>query len=42
METQHFDRFDDPVVAADVAHHLHPFTDYAEMREKGTRIITHD
>jgi putrescine aminotransferase len=41
METQHFDRFDDPVVAADVAHHLHPFTDYAEMREQGTRIITH-
>ena len=30
-----------PLVATDVAHHLHPFTDYGEARQDGTRIITH-
>ena len=25
----------------DAAHHLHPFTDHKELREIGSRIITH-
>ena len=25
----------------DAAHHLAPFTDYAEIREHGARVITH-
>ncbi len=37
MENQHFD----PLVATDIAHHMHPFTDYAQMQTEGTRIITH-
>ena len=31
----------DSMVATDVAHHLHPFTDYGAARQDGTRIITH-
>ena len=26
--------------ALDAAHHLHPFTDTAELNQKGTRVIT--
>jgi putrescine aminotransferase len=37
MENQHFD----PLVATDIAHHMHPFTDYGQMQTEGTRIITH-
>lgn len=25
----------------DAAHHLHPFTDHADLREKGTRVVSH-
>ncbi|MFZ1680510.1 MAG: aminotransferase [Rhizobiaceae bacterium] len=31
----------DQLRAIDARHHLHPFTDHKELRETGTRIITH-
>ena len=37
MENSQFD----PLVATDIAHHMHPFTDYGQMQKEGTRIITH-
>jgi len=37
MENPQFD----PLVATDIAHHMHPFTDYGQMQKEGTRIITH-
>jgi len=37
MENSQFDS----LVATDIAHHMHPFTDYGQMKKEGTRIITH-
>ena len=37
MENSQFD----PLIATDIDHHMHPFTDYGQMKKEGTRIITH-